>query len=324
MKTFNKTLLNLVVALLLITAVTFVACNPTETDPEHVCRHLCSVCNKCTDKTCSDPVCAVKCDGHPSTGGGDDDTTPPTGDEQTTPPTTDDDQQSTPPSTDDDEETTPPSTGGDDETGNNTKPDNGGNTTITVTLLELPNAVTTNLESSFDWTHDGNYFRQMGQAEAASFYLPYARLTAMGKVMYVSLDGFKLTGWTCSEHEGVAHEAGENHPVTKDTTFTAQWESNLNVPTVFDGEYEATTPLDISYWADVIIVRVLIDGNTLELYDEKGFLYATIVLDIDGNTAKGDNGTSFSATLTLNGDTLTITVKRPIGSTTYEGTFVKS
>ena len=31
---------------------------------DHVCKHVCDVCHKCTDKLCQDPVCAEKCEGH--------------------------------------------------------------------------------------------------------------------------------------------------------------------------------------------------------------------------------------------------------------------
>ena len=34
---------------------------------EHVCEHVCDTCHKCTDKSCADPVCKDKCEGH---GGG--------------------------------------------------------------------------------------------------------------------------------------------------------------------------------------------------------------------------------------------------------------
>ncbi len=30
----------------------------------HVCKHVCETCGKCTDNTCTDPVCADKCQGH--------------------------------------------------------------------------------------------------------------------------------------------------------------------------------------------------------------------------------------------------------------------
>ena len=30
----------------------------------HVCGHKCPTCGKCTDATCTDPVCAEKCPGH--------------------------------------------------------------------------------------------------------------------------------------------------------------------------------------------------------------------------------------------------------------------
>lgn len=31
---------------------------------EHVCGHVCGICSKCLDETCTDPVCAEKCQGH--------------------------------------------------------------------------------------------------------------------------------------------------------------------------------------------------------------------------------------------------------------------
>ena len=33
----------------------------------HVCGHVCETCGKCTDATCTDPVCAEKCPGHGTT-----------------------------------------------------------------------------------------------------------------------------------------------------------------------------------------------------------------------------------------------------------------
>lgn len=34
------------------------------TPEEHVCESVCPLCGKCTDETCTDPVCADKCEGH--------------------------------------------------------------------------------------------------------------------------------------------------------------------------------------------------------------------------------------------------------------------
>ena len=31
---------------------------------EHICGHVCEICGECTDETCTDPVCADKCEGH--------------------------------------------------------------------------------------------------------------------------------------------------------------------------------------------------------------------------------------------------------------------
>lgn len=36
---------------------------PDDKDP-HVCEHVCDECQKCTDLTCTDPVCSDKCEGH--------------------------------------------------------------------------------------------------------------------------------------------------------------------------------------------------------------------------------------------------------------------
>lgn len=40
----------------------FAACDPTPAP--HECAHVCVTCGKCTDATCTDPVCAEKCPGH--------------------------------------------------------------------------------------------------------------------------------------------------------------------------------------------------------------------------------------------------------------------
>ncbi len=34
----------------------------------HVCKHVCETCGKCLDETCTDPVCADKCEGHEQAG----------------------------------------------------------------------------------------------------------------------------------------------------------------------------------------------------------------------------------------------------------------
>lgn len=68
-------ILTILVAMLLVASLALTACDllPADpTDPEHSCRHLCSTCDKCTDKSCADPVCEQKCQGHGSTGGGGD------------------------------------------------------------------------------------------------------------------------------------------------------------------------------------------------------------------------------------------------------------
>lgn len=309
----TKSLIILLLAVALVVALTLTACTPTQptepSDPEHTCRHLCSTCDKCTDKSCADPVCEDKCQGHGSTGGGDEHKCSKSCPKDGCGKCLDKTCQ---------EEACKQKCPGHTQGGGETPEIPSGS--VTVTLLGLGNTVTTNLETAFEWEHDGDYTRTMSPAEASVFYLPYARYTQMGKVMYVYKDGFKLTGWECSAHPGVTHNPGENHPLTQDTTFTAVFVLDLG-STDFDGDFTATQPIDISYWADAIIVRAVIDYRTLTLYDEKGDSVYVITLDIDGNTAFGENGASFTVTLTLDGDTLTISIKR-LNSTTV-GTFVR-
>lgn len=52
----------IVISLVFLLGLTGVlsACGKTQTET-HVCQHVCPYCGKCTDETCTDPVCADKC-----------------------------------------------------------------------------------------------------------------------------------------------------------------------------------------------------------------------------------------------------------------------
>lgn len=55
-------IVSVVLALVMSLALVLTACTPAE--DKHVCKHVCPTCGKCTDATCTDPVCADKCPGH--------------------------------------------------------------------------------------------------------------------------------------------------------------------------------------------------------------------------------------------------------------------
>ena len=57
----NKIVVLLLLATIFAFSMAFAACNIQE---QHVCKHVCETCGKCTDATCTDPVCADKCPGH--------------------------------------------------------------------------------------------------------------------------------------------------------------------------------------------------------------------------------------------------------------------
>ena len=51
-----------------VISAAIVACeDATPPPPAHVCGHVCPECGKCLDSTCTDPVCAEKCEGHEPT-----------------------------------------------------------------------------------------------------------------------------------------------------------------------------------------------------------------------------------------------------------------
>ena len=56
----TRIIIALVLAIMMMTSVVLTACKP---DP-HVCTHVCPECGKCTNKECTDPICADKCAGH--------------------------------------------------------------------------------------------------------------------------------------------------------------------------------------------------------------------------------------------------------------------
>lgn len=182
-----------------------------------------------------------------------------------------------------------------------------GNVTVTLNGLDA-SGVSHNLER-FEWNGST---REMGPAEASRFYLPYG--TLMSTHLSCERSGFVLTGWTCSVHEGVTHTPGANHPITEDTTFTAQWKLDIGT-TNFEGTYTATTPLDISMLSgdsDEVFVKAVVAGSKVTLYSANGYSKASNTLTFTGNTATGTLGT-YQLTLTLDGSTLTISVKRGNG-----------
>ncbi len=63
MKNLAKLLIMLLSFVLCCSA--FVGCSIEAN--KHVCQHVCSVCGKCQDETCDDPVCKDKCQGHSQT-----------------------------------------------------------------------------------------------------------------------------------------------------------------------------------------------------------------------------------------------------------------
>ena len=58
----NKIVVLLLLVAIMVLSATLVACVPVE--EAHVCGHVCSTCGKCTDATCTNSVCADKCQGH--------------------------------------------------------------------------------------------------------------------------------------------------------------------------------------------------------------------------------------------------------------------
>ena len=321
----TKYIISLILVLSIAASFAFAACDTATTPPGHVCRHLCPICDKCTDATCDDPECEDKCTGHaednngkPSDDGNQQQTPPSDNgndDEQTTPPSSEEDENNPPSTGGEEDENNPPSTGGEDVPINPEVPTD----SLTVTLLGLDvSGITTNFASSEAWT---DYTRTLdGPAEGSRFYLPYGSLQMGSSLLFVSREGFKLVGWKCSEHEGVVHAPGENHPVTKAVTFTAVWQLK-QASSDFDGIYVADEPF-VVIWAGVTFIRLEIVGTTLVFYDEGGGEFQQIELDINGNVAVGTNGSFITFTLTLDGDTLTVSAKRNIGAAIV-GVFTK-
>ncbi len=57
----------ILVAIMMLFAISLVGCSSTPSTPaveEHVCHHVCEICGKCTDASCTNAVCADKCPGH--------------------------------------------------------------------------------------------------------------------------------------------------------------------------------------------------------------------------------------------------------------------
>lgn len=155
---------------------------------------------------------------------------------------------------------------------------------------------------------------------SSKFYLP-SETAQWSSMPHVARGGFVLQGWQCSEHEGVVHQPGSEHVLTQDVTFTAVWQRDTGTST-FDGSYDATIALDLTQWSQDVYVRAVISGRTLTLYTVSNETYVVQNLTISGNTATGS--TAFhNFTITLQGDTLTISVKRGGLATVLEGTFVR-
>ena len=190
------------------------------------------------------------------------------------------------------------------------------NITVTLTGLNV-SGVYSNLETNY-W--QGSYAEGYTQQFTSSynFYLP-SESSQFISVAYVARDGFILLGWKCSIHDEI-HEPATKHELTEDVTFEAVWKLDVGA-TDFEGNYVATTALDLSDWGWGPYVSATVSGRTLTLYDEDG--EATVVqLSVKGSSATGEQGL-WKFTLTLDGDTLTISVTRGAVGAPIVGIFTK-
>lgn len=190
---------------------------------------------------------------------------------------------------------------------------------ITVTLTGLHwSGVESNL-LTVGW--QGTYAEGLTNTftPSSNFSLP-GETAQWNAVAHVSRSGFILLGWYCAEHDEI-HAPGASHALSNDITFEAKWQQDTGTST-FDGTYVATTALDLTSWAQGIYVRAVLSGRKLTLYTADGETYVVDNLSISGNTATGTL-TFFTFTLKLEGDTLTISVKRGGLATVHEGTFTR-
>ena len=190
------------------------------------------------------------------------------------------------------------------------------NILVTLTGLNV-SGVYSNLEiNHWEGSCAEGYTQQF--TSSYNFYLPNESSQFIS-VAYVAREGFVLVGWKCSIHNEI-HAPGSKHALTEDVTFEAQWKLDVGV-TDFEGSYTATTPLDLSDWKLGPYVRATVSGRTLTLYDEDGDA-KVVQLSVSGNTATGEQGL-WKYTLTLDGDTLTISVTRGSVGSPIVGVFTK-
>ena len=194
---------------------------------------------------------------------------------------------------------------------------------ITVTLKGLGGAgisgVSTNL-STLGWKGSNAEGFTQDFTPSSNFALP-GETGQWNAVAQVSRSGFILVGWQCSE-DNVTHAPGTSHVLSQNVTFTAVWQQDTGTSS-FDGSYDATTALDLTSWAQDLYVRAVISGRKLTLYTVSNETYVVENLTISGNTATGSNA-FFNFTLTLEGNNLTISVKRSGLNTVLEGKFSRA
>ena len=193
---------------------------------------------------------------------------------------------------------------------------------FTVTLVGLGGGNITGVETNLGtlgWQGSNAEGFTQDYTPSSKFYLPGETAQWNGMV-HVSRSGFILLGWQCSEH-GVMHEPGFEHMLTQDVTFTAVWQRDDGTSPL-DGTYNATVAIDLSDWGFGVIVRAEIANRKLTLYDVSGEDTKVFNLSTGTTTVTGTDGSLWSCTLTLEGDTLTITIKAALK--TIVGTFVRA
>ncbi|MCM1534227.1 MAG: InlB B-repeat-containing protein, partial [Corallococcus sp.] len=159
-------------------------------------------------------------------------------------------------------------------------------------------------------TFDKVYPADARYNEVSKFTLPLGSSGTMG-FAWVKRSGFTLTGWLCSADNQV-YAPGTQLAITQNTTFTAQWSSNLQA-TDFEGTWESEEGLVVED-ASLEIKNFAVKGNTVtgDLSGE---------LTVNGNEATLTVGGINEFKFTVDGNILTVTLKRL--SATYTGTFTK-
>ena len=192
---------------------------------------------------------------------------------------------------------------------------------ITVTLKGLHwSGVESNLKT-LGW--EGNYVEGFTQqfTSSANFFMP-AESAQWNSVIQVSRSGYILTGWECSQHENEVHAPEYKHALAEDVTFTAVWQRDTGTSS-FDGTYTATTPLDLSDWGFGPYVSATISGRKLTLYDADG-VAKTVNLGTGTTTVTGTDNSFWTYTLTLEGNTLTISATRGSVGSPIVGVFTRA